>query len=268
MLHRLRSVLVRPGREQLAGRVEVDETFIGGEEPGLRGGRQRGRARSLPDARRARRVSGIAATVRHRSRRSRRNGGHRRLAGLHGVKRLGYVHERHVLIGFSRSEPWNLVAPPSEEILRPSAWLVVLAGAITFPPAELIHRIEREHGVIKVARQESREKKSRRDALRARAAAEEAVARTTSRVHAEVDGEFGEKRFLARLEELLNDRPYDVVDLTLHVPTVRGAAHHTPSLMAFDVVSTQHEVVSDFMAQIRELVNDNDLVWISDHAAG
>ena len=43
MLHRLRSVLVRPGRDLLAGTVEVDETFIGGEEPGLRGGRQRGK---------------------------------------------------------------------------------------------------------------------------------------------------------------------------------------------------------------------------------
>ena len=43
MLHRLRSVLVRPGRERLSGRVEVDETFIGGAEPGLRGGRQRGK---------------------------------------------------------------------------------------------------------------------------------------------------------------------------------------------------------------------------------
>src|SRR6266508_1769151 len=43
MLHRLRSVLVRPGRERLTGRVEVDETFIGGEEPGLRGGRARGK---------------------------------------------------------------------------------------------------------------------------------------------------------------------------------------------------------------------------------
>jgi hypothetical protein len=39
MLHRLRSVLVRPGRELLKGRVEVDETYIGGVEPGLSGGR-------------------------------------------------------------------------------------------------------------------------------------------------------------------------------------------------------------------------------------
>ena len=43
MLHRLRSALVRPGRDRLAGTVEVDETFLGGEEPGLRGGRARGK---------------------------------------------------------------------------------------------------------------------------------------------------------------------------------------------------------------------------------
>ncbi|EQD69695.1 hypothetical protein B1A_06739, partial [mine drainage metagenome] len=43
MLHRLRSVLVDPGRERLSGTVEMDETFIGGEEPGLRGGRAKGK---------------------------------------------------------------------------------------------------------------------------------------------------------------------------------------------------------------------------------
>lgn len=43
MLHRLRSVLVRPGRDRLSGIVEVDETYIGGEEPGLRGGRAKGK---------------------------------------------------------------------------------------------------------------------------------------------------------------------------------------------------------------------------------
>ena len=43
MLHRLRSVLVRPERDRLTGTVEVDETYIGGEEPGLRGGRAKGK---------------------------------------------------------------------------------------------------------------------------------------------------------------------------------------------------------------------------------
>jgi hypothetical protein len=43
MLGRLRSVLVRPGRDRLSGTMEVDETYIGGEEPGLRGGRAKGK---------------------------------------------------------------------------------------------------------------------------------------------------------------------------------------------------------------------------------
>ena len=43
MLHRVRSVLVRPGRERLHGTVEVDETYIGGDEPGLIGGRAKGK---------------------------------------------------------------------------------------------------------------------------------------------------------------------------------------------------------------------------------
>jgi transposase-like protein len=47
MLHRLRSALVRPGRERLSGVVEVDETVMGGTEAGLSGGRCRGKKKSL-----------------------------------------------------------------------------------------------------------------------------------------------------------------------------------------------------------------------------
>ncbi len=36
-LHKLRRAMVRPGRERLTGRVEVDETFVGGVHPGRRG---------------------------------------------------------------------------------------------------------------------------------------------------------------------------------------------------------------------------------------
>ncbi len=37
MLHRYRTAMIRPGREVLTGRVEVDETFLGSAQPGVRG---------------------------------------------------------------------------------------------------------------------------------------------------------------------------------------------------------------------------------------
>jgi hypothetical protein len=37
MLHKLRRAMVRPGRDKLRGRVEVDETYWGGEETGVTG---------------------------------------------------------------------------------------------------------------------------------------------------------------------------------------------------------------------------------------
>ena len=36
-LHKLRRAMVRPGRDRLSGTVEVDETYVGGEEPGFAG---------------------------------------------------------------------------------------------------------------------------------------------------------------------------------------------------------------------------------------
>lgn len=37
MLHKLRRAMVRPGRDRLAGRIEVDETYLGAPEPGVVG---------------------------------------------------------------------------------------------------------------------------------------------------------------------------------------------------------------------------------------
>jgi len=37
MVHRYRSVMVRPGRDRLTGDVEVDESYLGGPESGVVG---------------------------------------------------------------------------------------------------------------------------------------------------------------------------------------------------------------------------------------
>lgn len=43
-LHKLRRAMVRPGRDRLAGSVEVDEVYVGGERPGKRGRGAAGKA--------------------------------------------------------------------------------------------------------------------------------------------------------------------------------------------------------------------------------
>jgi hypothetical protein len=124
MLHRLRSVLVRPGRERLTGMVEVDETFIGGEEAGLRGGRARGKKvltgiavrsdkaqghGSVPDGAADRCLRQVAACLRHRPRRAGREGDHRRLAGLSrpGGARLRPRPTQPTRYPGARAGPWR-----------------------------------------------------------------------------------------------------------------------------------------------------------------
>jgi transposase-like protein len=109
ILHRLRSVLVRPGRERLRGTVEVDETFIGGEEPGLRGGRQPGKKvltciavevhepKGLGRCRMAP-IADASATSLHAFVTAHVEPGSTVItdgwSGYHGLDRLGYDHDR------------------------------------------------------------------------------------------------------------------------------------------------------------------------------
>ncbi len=109
MLHRLRSVLVRPGRDRLAGTVEVDETYIGGFEPGLPGGRARGKkvlvgiAVEIREPRgfgrcRMRPLADTSAGSLHPFVRDHVEPGARVITdawqGYRGLEKLGYVHER------------------------------------------------------------------------------------------------------------------------------------------------------------------------------
>ena len=137
--------------------------------------------------------------------------------------------------------------------------------AISFPGRDLIWKLEREHKIFKVVRQESKEKMEKQAALKARAAAEDQIAKLTTHVRLEVAGEFGEKRFLIKLEDLVRNRPFDIVSLQLNVPTVQGAMEKTPSFMSFEVTSTEQEDIQGFLPEVRALVRENDLVLVSEN---
>jgi len=136
--------------------------------------------------------------------------------------------------------------------------------AISFPDRDLIWKLEREHRIFKVVRKEAEEKKERLQAMAARAEAEEKIADVSTRVRVELAGEFGEKRFLAKLQDLIRDRPFDVVNLRMEVPTVKGAMEKTPSVMWFEVTSTEQQDVEPFMDEVRSLVEENGLVLVNE----
>ncbi|MGQ9503226.1 MAG: 4Fe-4S dicluster domain-containing protein [Anaerolineae bacterium] len=136
--------------------------------------------------------------------------------------------------------------------------------AISFPGRDLIWKLERENKIFKIVRQESKAKMEKQTALKARAAAEEQVAKLTTQVRMELAGEFGDKRFLVKLEDLVRDLPYDIVNLRLSVPTVKGALENTPAFMSFDVTSTEQEDIQGFLLQLRTLIRDDGLVLVSE----
>ena len=137
-------------------------------------------------------------------------------------------------------------------------------GAITFPPLDAVWKFERERQIFRTVKKEAARKHEREDALKSREAAQQALAHVSTRARIELAGEFGDKRFLVRLEELLGDQPYDVVNVQLQVPTVKGARQKAPSYMTFEITSEEQGDIGPFLQQVKTLVHDVGLVLVSD----
>jgi len=137
--------------------------------------------------------------------------------------------------------------------------------AISFPSKEIVQKIEREHKIFTIVRQEAKAKHAKLDTDTARAQAEDAVATMVSRVILHVAGEFGEKRFLVKMEALIKDRQFDVVNLKLEIPTLKGALEKTPSHMTFEVTSTDQGDITEFLNEVRSLIRENQLVLVNEN---
>jgi len=143
--------------------------------------------------------------------------------------------------------------------------MVCPTQAISFPERDLIRKLEREHKIFGVVRKEFAEKKAKLDAAKAHEEAQDEVAKYITSTRFEVTGEFGEKRFLVQMEDLAKDRPYDFVNVSLTVPTVKGAMEKTPSFMSFEVTSTEQTDIQEFLPEVRDLIRRNGLVLTSEN---
>jgi transposase-like protein len=127
-MHKLRRAMVRPGRDLLSGRVEVDESYVGGEEEGASGrytekkalvviaievhepkGFGRVRLRQIPDASGASLTPFVQDVVSPHS--TVITDG---WPGYNGLEKLGYVHERRIISG--SGQPAHTLLPGPHRI--------------------------------------------------------------------------------------------------------------------------------------------------------
>jgi hypothetical protein len=92
-------------------------------------------------------------------------------------------------------------------------------------------------------------------AQKARQEAAAAAAAATTRTRMQPAGEFGEKRLLVKLEELSRDHPVDIV---------KRALEGAPSVMTFELTSTEQAGILPFLAELRALIAENELVLSSE----
>ena len=136
-------------------------------------------------------------------------------------------------------------------------------GAITFPTMDMVWKLERERQIFRTVKKEAARKHEREDALKAHNEAQQFIEHVATRARIEIAGEFGDKAFLVHLEELLGDQPYDIVDLRLEVPTLKGARQKAPSFMTFEVTSEEQTDIAPFLQQVKTLVHESGLVLVS-----
>lgn len=136
--------------------------------------------------------------------------------------------------------------------------------AISFPSRDVVWKLEREHKIFKTVRKEAAQKKEKAEVMKARAAAQESAAAVTTGARLEVAGQFGEKRVLARLGELIHERPYDIVNVKMEIPTVKALQEKAPGYLVFEVASTGQEEISSFLTELRAFIRDSDLVLVSE----
>jgi NAD-dependent dihydropyrimidine dehydrogenase PreA subunit len=137
--------------------------------------------------------------------------------------------------------------------------------AITFPGRDLIWKIEKEHKIFKEVRKAGKEKREKKKILEEREKIETKLSKITSKIKFEIAGQFGEKQFLLKLMNFITDKPVDIINLKLEVPTVKGHMEKAPAFMSFEVTSTEQEDIMKYIADLKILIKENEMIIVSEN---
>lgn len=156
----------------------------------------------------------------------------------------------------------EIVAPYRCAVGCSTCAAVCPAGAIRLPDPEVVQRAERENLIYLLLQKPSRMRSGTRDALKARVNAEASLAELCTRSKVQVAGPCTGQQILEQLADLIAEHPVDVLDLRLHIPTLKGLREGTPSFLSFEVASTQQEDLRAFFPNLLEWIHRNGLVLI------
>ncbi len=143
------------------------------------------------------------------------------------------------------------------------------SAAISFPPREMIQKIEREHKVLKVVREKARVKKTKSSYEQARADVEKLLAQITTRIDFEVTGHFSERQLMGKIYEAIKNDPCDLVFISIETPSLKGCWNEkAPSYAKFRLVSLEYADITPISEKLKSVLKVNDIVLISERQVG
>ncbi len=136
-------------------------------------------------------------------------------------------------------------------------------GAISFPPKDMVHKIEREYAVLKYVQKESKRKGIKVALDKARAEAERVVSQANRRVEFTISGHILERDIPKKLVDITEKCDCDVVNLSMNIPSLKVCYDEkAPSVAKFELVSQKLEDVSHCLDEMDKLLEENDIVIV------
>lgn len=137
------------------------------------------------------------------------------------------------------------------------------AGAISFPSRKIIEDVEREYKVLRMMRQEALEKKTKLDLERTRKEVLETLSNAKRKIKYEVAGHIAERQLLAKIQNFINEKPCDIVDIKLETPSLKGCWNEkAPSFISFNLISTEYEDVTPCAEGIESIISEEEMVLV------